>query len=108
MNARKKLRAIMAGKRLVLMPGAYDALSARIFGYSTWSLLLPSAFAGAATVGLLWLIVRRYFGVAAATIAGLVLALTPIAVAIDRLNMPEPFYILALTGAAACVLAKSA
>src|SRR6266496_5518647 len=30
MSARKKLRAIMAGKRLVLMPGAYDALSARI------------------------------------------------------------------------------
>ena len=30
MNARRKFRAIMAGKRLVLMPGAYDALSARI------------------------------------------------------------------------------
>jgi methylisocitrate lyase len=30
MSARKKFRAIMAGKRLVLMPGAYDALSARI------------------------------------------------------------------------------
>jgi len=30
MNARKKLRAIMSGKRLVLMPGAYDGLSARI------------------------------------------------------------------------------
>jgi 2-methylisocitrate lyase-like PEP mutase family enzyme len=30
MNARKKFRAIMAGSRLVLMPGAYDALSARI------------------------------------------------------------------------------
>ena len=30
MNARKKFRTIMAGKRLVLMPGAYDALSARI------------------------------------------------------------------------------
>jgi len=30
MNARKKLREIMAGKRLVLMPGAYDAMSARI------------------------------------------------------------------------------
>ena len=30
MNVRKKFRAIMAGKRLVLMPGAYDALSARI------------------------------------------------------------------------------
>jgi methylisocitrate lyase len=30
MNARQKFRAIMKGKRLVLMPGAYDALSARI------------------------------------------------------------------------------
>ncbi len=30
MNARKKFRAIMAGNRLVLMPGAYDGLSARI------------------------------------------------------------------------------
>jgi methylisocitrate lyase len=30
MTARKKFRAIMAGKKLVLMPGAYDALSARI------------------------------------------------------------------------------
>ena len=30
MSVRKKLRAIMSGKRLVLMPGAYDGLSARI------------------------------------------------------------------------------
>ena len=30
MSVRKKFKAIMAGKRLVLMPGAYDALSARI------------------------------------------------------------------------------
>jgi 2,3-dimethylmalate lyase len=30
MNVRKKLRAIMSGKRLVLMPGAYDGLSACI------------------------------------------------------------------------------
>ena len=30
MSVRKKLRAIMSGKQLVLMPGAYDGLSARI------------------------------------------------------------------------------
>src|ERR1700749_5204734 len=30
MSVRKKFKAIMSGKRLVLMPGAYDALSARI------------------------------------------------------------------------------
>jgi len=80
------------------------ALSARIFGYSNWSILLPSAVAGAAAVGLLWLIVRRYFGATAATIAGLVLALSPISVAVNRLNLPEPFLILALIGAAGAVL----
>jgi 4-amino-4-deoxy-L-arabinose transferase-like glycosyltransferase len=81
-----------------------DALSARIFGYSTWSILLPSAVAGAASVGLLWLIVRRYFGVMAATVAGLVLALTPVSVAVNRLNLPEPFMIFFLIGAAGATL----
>jgi 4-amino-4-deoxy-L-arabinose transferase-like glycosyltransferase len=81
-----------------------DAASARLFGYSSWSLLLPSAVAGATAVGLLWLTMRRYFGVTAATVAALVLALTPIAVAVNRLNLPEPFYVLALVGAAACIL----
>ena len=80
------------------------ALSVRAFGYSSWALLLPSAIAGVATVALVWLIVRRYFGVAAATIAGIVLALTPITVAVDRLNLPEPFFILALVGAAGAIL----
>ncbi len=80
------------------------ALSARVFGYSSWSILLPSAVAGIASVGLLWLIVRRYFGLMAATIAGLVLALTPISVAVNRLNLPEPFLMLALIGAAGATL----
>src|SRR3954470_12694894 len=64
-----------------------EALSARVFGYSALSLILPSAVAGAAGVGLIWWSVRRYFGLAAGTIAGFVLALTPITVAVDRLNM---------------------
>jgi 4-amino-4-deoxy-L-arabinose transferase-like glycosyltransferase len=80
------------------------ALSARIFGYSTWSILLPSAIAGATSVGLLWFIVRRWFGLTAATIAGLVLALSPISVAVNRLNEPEPFLMLLLIGAAGSLL----
>jgi 4-amino-4-deoxy-L-arabinose transferase-like glycosyltransferase len=80
------------------------ALSARVFGYSSWSLLLPSAVAGASAVALLWSIMRSYFGTVAATIAAIVLALTPISVAVDRLNLPEPFFILALVGAAGAVL----
>src|SRR6185312_15663472 len=81
-----------------------DALSVRAFGYSSWSLLLPSAIAGAATVAIVWLILRRYFGTFAATLGALVLALTPITVAVDRLNLPEPSYILALVGAAYAIL----
>ncbi len=80
------------------------ALSARIFGYSSWSILLPSAVAGAASVGLLWAIVRKHFGLLAATVAAVALALSPIAAAVNRLNLPEPFMILALVGAAAAVL----
>lgn len=82
----------------------FGALSVRIFGYSSWAILLPSAVAGAASVGLLWLITRRYFGPLAATIAALALALSPISVAVDRLNLPEPFMILALIGAAGATL----
>lgn len=81
-----------------------EALSARLFGVNTWSLLLPSALAGAASVALLWAIVRRRFGLVAATVAGLVLALTPVAVAVNRLNLPEPFFLFFLVAAAWAVL----
>src|SRR5262252_1321570 len=45
MSARKKLRAIMAGKRLVLMPGAYDAL-ARIIEREGFEALVAGGYAG--------------------------------------------------------------
>ncbi len=76
------------------------ALSARVFGVNTWSLLLPSAVAGAAAVALLWCIIRPRFGATAATVAGAVLALSPVNVAVNRLNLPEPFLILFLIAAA--------
>jgi len=82
----------------------FGALAARIFGYSSWAILLPSAVAGAASVAILWLTVRRFFGATAGTVAGLAAALSPIAVAVNRLNLPEPFLILFLTGAAAALL----
>jgi 4-amino-4-deoxy-L-arabinose transferase-like glycosyltransferase len=81
-----------------------EAAAARVVGVNTWSVLGPSAIAGAAAVALLWCIVRRQFGVAAATIAGLALALSPINVAVSRLNLPEPFMILFLVAAAWAVL----
>src|SRR6478735_6071066 len=46
MSERKKLRAIMAGKRLMLMPGAYDALSARIIEAEGFQALVAGGYAG--------------------------------------------------------------
>ncbi len=46
MNARQKFRAIMAGRRLVLMPGAYDALSARIIEAEGFEALAAGGYAG--------------------------------------------------------------
>src|SRR6202158_2938581 len=45
MTARKKLKAIMAGKRLVLMPGAYDALSARIIEAEGFEAVVAGGYA---------------------------------------------------------------
>jgi 4-amino-4-deoxy-L-arabinose transferase-like glycosyltransferase len=78
-------------------------LSARIFGFSSWSLLVPSALEGVAAVGLLAATVRRVAGHAAALIAGLVLALTPAAVLIFRFDNPDAFLVLLLVAAAYCV-----
>ena len=81
-----------------------EAMSVRMFGYSSWTLLLPSALAGTASVALLFSIVRRHFGSVAATIAALVLAVSPVSVSVNRLNLPEPFMILFLVAAAWAVL----
>src|SRR5207237_10163914 len=45
MTARKKLRALMAGKRLVLMPGAYDAMSARIIEAEGFEAVVAGGYA---------------------------------------------------------------
>ncbi|MGP8059494.1 MAG: glycosyltransferase family 39 protein [Acidimicrobiales bacterium] len=75
-------------------------LSARVFGVNPWSILVPQALEGVATVGLLYATVRRWFLPAAALIAGAVLALTPVAALMFRFNNPDALLVLLLTGAA--------
>lgn len=72
------------------------ALFARVFGFSSWSMLLPQALAGVASVVLLHRLVRRWRGDAAALLAALALALTPVAVLIFRYNNPDAFLTLML------------
>jgi methylisocitrate lyase len=45
MSARKKFRRIMSGKRLVLMPGAYDALSARVIEAEGFEAMVAGGYA---------------------------------------------------------------
>jgi 4-amino-4-deoxy-L-arabinose transferase-like glycosyltransferase len=75
-------------------------LSVRLFGLNSWSILLPEALAGVATVALLFVIVRRSFGPVAAVIAALVMALTPAAVLMFRYNNPDALLTLLLVLAA--------
>jgi len=74
-------------------------LSARIFGVNSWAILVPQALEGVATVGLLYLVVRRWFPPAAALLAGLVLALTPVAALMFRFNNPDALLALLMTAA---------
>ncbi len=69
-------------------------LSGRLFGFSSLSMLLPEALCGIASVLLLHNIVRRTLGHRAALLAALMLALTPIFVAMSRFNNPDPLLVL--------------
>src|SRR5207247_5774734 len=76
-----------------------QALSVRVFGFHSLSMLVPQALMGVASVGLVYDLTRRRFGRAAGFVAGLVLALTPMTVAISRHNNPDAMLILCCVGA---------
>jgi 4-amino-4-deoxy-L-arabinose transferase-like glycosyltransferase len=72
-------------------------LSARVFGVNAWSILVPQALEGVATVGFTYLIVRRWFPPAAALIAGATVALTPVAALMFRFDNPDALLVLLIT-----------
>ncbi len=76
------------------------ALSVRIFGLSSWSILVPQALMGVGSVALLYATVKRWSGLVAGLIAGAVLALTPVAVLMFRFNNPDALLVLVLVAAA--------
>ncbi len=76
------------------------AISARIFGVSSWSILVPQALEGVAVVGVLYAAVKRWFSPGAALVAGAVAALTPVAALMFRFNNPDSLLVLLLVGAA--------
>jgi 4-amino-4-deoxy-L-arabinose transferase-like glycosyltransferase len=80
------------------------ALSCRIFGFHSWSMLLPQALEGVASVALLHAAVGRWHGHAAALIAGAALALTPVAAMMFRFNNPDAMLVFLLVVAFWCTV----
>ncbi|HTA06211.1 MAG TPA: glycosyltransferase family 39 protein, partial [Solirubrobacteraceae bacterium] len=71
-----------------------QALSAKLFGFTPLSLLLPEAIVGVLSVALLYLILARRLGGWAAVAGALALAIFPSFVAISRTNNVDALLIL--------------
>ncbi len=73
-----------------------QAVSAKLLGFSGFSITLPQALAGIASVLLLYYLVRRNFGPVAGLLAALFLAITPVNVVMNRNNNLDTQLVLAM------------
>ena len=80
------------------------ALAVRVFGLSSWSILVPQAIMGVLAVWLLYATIRRQFGHLAGLLAGAALATTPVACLMFRFNNPDALLVLLLIACVHCVL----
>lgn len=79
------------------------ALSVRLFGLSSWSILLPQALMGILTVYLLYVLVRRHTGAAVALLAAAFMSVTPVSTVMFRYNNPDALLILIMVSMALAV-----
>ena len=77
-----------------------QVLSAKLFGFHGLAVLLPQALEGIIAVWMIYHIVRRYFDTSAGLLAALLLAITPVSVAIDRSSNTDSCLVLVLVLAA--------
>ena len=73
-----------------------QAISAKIFGFSGWSILLPEALAGVVSVAIIYIIVKKSFGTTAGLLSALFLAVTPVFVAVSRNNTCDNLLVMTL------------
>lgn len=84
-----------------------QAFSAKLFGFSGFSLFLPQALAGVLAVALVFHLVRRSFGPPVGLLAALIMAITPTGVVISRdnnLDMLLVLVVLLATWAVICAV----
>ena len=80
------------------LPGAFwvQALSVRVFGLHTWTILLPQVVEGVLSVLVIYRMVRRLSGPGAGLVAAGILVLSPANVALNRGNISDTLMILLL------------
>src|SRR5207302_9075349 len=78
--------------------------SAKILGFTPFSIFLPQALAGVLSVLLLYHLVRRHFGAVAGLLAALALAISPISVLTNRNNTIDSTLVLVMLLGAWAVL----
>lgn len=81
-----------------------QTIFAWIFGVHTWSVIIPQALAGIGSVFLLYVMVKPTFGKGPARIAALVMAVTPIAVAVSRTNNIDSMLVFTLLFGSWCLM----
>lgn len=83
-------------------PAAFwvQSVFAYIFGVHGWSVILPQALAGVGSVLLIYYLVKPSFGKTAARWSSLIMACTPIAVAVSRTNNIDSLLVFTLLLAA--------
>lgn len=77
-----------------------QAVSAYFLGVNGFALALPNALAGVLSIGVLYKLVKRYFGVLAGLTAALALAVTPVTIATERNNTIDGLLVFVLLLAA--------
>ena len=77
-----------------------QAISARVFGFHPWSLILPQVIEGVVSVIALNRMVRRWAGVNAGLLASVALLTTPVVVGLFRTAVEDPMYTMCVLLAA--------
>lgn len=90
------------------LPGAFwvQALAARVFGFSVWTVIGPQVVEGVLTIFVCYCAVRRYGGAGSALLASTLLLVMPVSTALSRGNAPDALSTLLLVAAAAATLAS--
>lgn len=73
------------------------AISVRLFGFSSFAMLLPNAIAGVITLWLVFSLVKKKFGLKSAIISDIIMLLTPVAALMFRFNNPDSILTIFLT-----------